>query len=484
MGEEDERREERSRSGRRDATRQMRRDAPVIEGKATEVSSPPIETAETPAFDSSKSHLDVPPTVVDEVITPPVTGESEPSTRADEFLTGGGSDPTAEFDRPAETMASDTTSIGGLGEPSLGEQGRPLVPALATVAFLVLLAAVIYLLYQVSNDRSQVADLQSRLAGLEARPSSDMTEISQRISTLESAQAQAHETLGSLSKRVDGFESTPFGTSAQLDKVEAQTGELKSAVAGVQSALAALPKPETDRIDAQIGKIDVHLGEVDQRVSALQNTVSAIPRVDLGPLTSKVDALESRLKPVEAEVNSSKSPQRVAERQAAPMAVTAQAIVAAIETGQAFPQEFKALQVLGADPSKLAPLQTVAASGAPGLQDLQAELAGLRDRIVAKGASPPTGSYLDRIMSGASQLVQVRPLGSIAGDTPSAIVARMSDDIGHDDLSMALAELQKLPETSRTVANGLADRIRLRLEAENAAKAIAANAIGAMAPRG
>ena len=84
-------------------------------------------------------------------------------------------------------------------------------------------------------------------------------------------------------------------------------------------------------------------------------------------------------------------------------------------------------------------------------------------------------------MAGASGLVQVRPLGSVVGDTPAAMVARMNDDIGNDDLAAALSEWHKLPEASQSASKALADRVKLRLDAEQAAKAIAANAIEAMA---
>ena len=109
------------------------------------------------------------------------------------------------------------------------------------------------------------------------------------------------------------------------------------------------------------------------------------------------------------------------------------------------------------------------------------KVAALRDQVSAQGAPTPTGSYLDRLMSGAATMVQVRPLGSVVGDSPPAVLARMDDDLARDDLAAALDEWQKLPESTRTSGKGLAERIRLRQAAQASARAIGASAIQAMA---
>lgn len=84
-------------------------------------------------------------------------------------------------------------------------------------------------------------------------------------------------------------------------------------------------------------------------------------------------------------------------------------------------------------------------------------------------------------MAGAATVVSVRPVGSVPGDAPSAIVARMDDELGRDELSSALADWQRLPDASRAVSKALAERIRLRQDAQGAARAIAEGAIKAMA---
>lgn len=481
MAEDEERRDGSKRSQRRDPARNTRRDPPLIEAEAQDV---------TPQSDPIPPASDAPPAPPDLAVPTPEGDVSRPE--------------------PEELFAPPEPAIAALDEepapathtteaPTQAETPRPRDPApepvrpetrspwgaLAALGFVVLAAGLLYLFYQLSSlppdTSAAVADLRTRLAAVEARPATGAAGLGDRLTKVEGAVNDVRAGVDALGKRVDTMTAEAASqpnTGAQVAELQTAVADLKTDIAGVKSNVASLPRPD-------VGRIETRIGDMDQRLAGLQTAVSGIPHIDLGPLTGKVDALESRLKPIEAEAEATRSPEQVAQRRAAPVAVTAQAISGAIDAGQAFPQEFHALQALGADPAKLAALQAVADNGAPSLRDLQAGLAEARDRIVTQGAAPASGSYMDRLVAGASNLVQVRPLGSVVGDTPAAVVARINEAIGNDDLAAALAEWHKLPESSQSAAKALAERIKLRLDAEQAARDIAANAIGAMAsPRG
>ena len=474
MAEDEERRDGSKRSGRRDPARNVRRDPPLIEGQAQDV-TPEVESSslghavsapEEPSVTegaalASEAHAA-------DVAHEPAAAAVEREPDASGF--------SADTFSPSETSSTATQASEPVRQESRSQWGT-----LAAIGFVVLAAGLLYLFYQISSlppdNSAAVTDLRTRLSALEARPPTSTAGLGDRITKVEGEIGNIQGGLDTLGKRVDGIAAA---ATAQPD-VAGKVAELQTNLNGVKSELtaltatvAAIPRPD-------MGHIETRIGDMDQRLSGLQSAVSGIPHVDLGPLTGKVDAIETRLKPIEAETEAARSPDQIAQRRAAPVAVTAQAITGAIEAGQAFPKEFRALQALGADPAKLAPLQAVADAGAPSLRDLQTSLAEAGDRIVARGAAPASGSYMDRLMAGASGLVQVRPLGSVVGDTPAAIVARMNDDIGNDDLAAVLTEWHKLPEASQSASKALADRVKLRLDAEQAAKAIAANAIEAMA---
>ncbi|MDX7950006.1 hypothetical protein P7D22_02295 [Lichenihabitans sp. Uapishka_5] len=478
MADDEERRQGMARPNRRDPARSGRRSPPVIDGSAEDVT--PAGEAMIPVSPEVEPSQDQSTPSPNEAVSPMPgdtigTSETPPDSHA--------------ASHPFTTPDPDATA--GASRFAASSSAMPAAPArsplalLSTIGVLILAAGLVYLWSQLTSippDQSAaVADLRSRLAAVENRPVSDAGAVADRVAKLEAAATATQSIETALGKRLDGVASAIAAQSdvpGQVAALRSAAAGLKTGLADVQTSVAAIPRPDVSRIESRFG-------EVDTRLNALQGTVSAIPHVDLGPITAKVDGMTSRLTPLESELAAASAPDRIAQRKAAPLAVTAQAIGDAIKSGQPFPQELRALQALQADPARMTPLAAVAEAGAPTLRDLQTGLDDLRGRIVAQGATPQSGSYVDRLMAGASSLVQVRPLGSVVGDTPSAVVSRMRDAIASDDLGAALDDWKLLPAASQEASKSLADRIRSRLDAERAARDIATTAIGAMgSPKG
>lgn len=368
-------------------------------------------------------------------------------------------------------------------------------PVLLGLLTLILLGAVSYLFYtmpdtgRLSATNDTLADLKSRVAALESHPTvPGLDALKQQIDASTRQLATLTSDLGAMKERVEALGSPAQGATGAGDvaptmaALSGKVADLDQGLGAVKATLAQA-KPDLSPITADIDGLQKH-------VAALETKVDSIPPVDLAPITARLDAVDGQLKPLVAEAQAAKSPDRVtaarengsaAESRAAPLAVTAQAVLRAIESGRPFPADLNVLQSLGAEATSLSQLQAVAEAGAPTTQDLRADLAGLRDRLLAQSAPTPSGSYMDRLMAGAATLVRVRPLGSVVGDAPAAVLARMDDDLARDDLASALAEWQKLPDAARSIAKSLADRVRLRQSAEDAARLIGADAIKAMA---
>ena len=376
--------------------------------------------------------------------------------------TGNAADP--------EARGSDPESPVGWTDARPERQPSALIPALLGLAVLLLFGAVLYL-YSALPDPSRTTAMETEL--------------------------------GSLRKQVAGLAERPqadlSGLTGRIDGTEADLKGMKAAAAALQSRIDALPTappaPNTDwkgPLDDLASKVAAAAQadkEAQQRNAALGDKLVAVD-AQASALKTSVENLDKRVAPIEAERVASKSADRVtearqngsaAETRAAPLAVTAQAVLRAVDAGQPFAADLAVLKTLGADPAALERLKDVADTGAPTTKDLRAALSTLRDQIVAEAAPAPSGSYMDRLMAGAATLVQVRPLGSVVGDAPAAVAARLDDDLARDDLAAALAEWQKLPEASRAAGKSLAERIRLRQSAQIAARTIGGDAIKAMA---
>lgn len=489
MAEDEDRREGTRRSGRRDPARNTRRDPPTIEGTAEDLTPVPDTVA------ASGDLMAAPPVESEHpnaVRPEPASAEPETLPETEPTLEATASSQAEAPGPAAETTAARETPTTTWADAPAPQASSSRWGALAALGFVILAAGILYLFYQLSSlppdNSASLADLRSRLAAIESRPATDNAGLADRVAKIEAALGKEtsdtsalRKDTDALGKKVDDLAAELTGQSkamAQVTALQAALSGLKTEIADVKATVAALPRPD-------IGRLESRLSDLDQRLGTLQGAVSAIPHIDLGPVTGRLDSIETRLKPIEAETAEARSPQQVAMRRAAPVALTAEAVSDAIQAGRPFPKDLEALRSLGVDAGKLAPLAPVADRGAPTLRDLQASLDGQRDRIVAQGTAPTSGSYMDRLMAGASSLVQVRPVGAVMGDSPSAIVSQMDDAIGRDDLTAALADWHKLPEASQSASKALADRIKLRLDAEQAANAIASDAIAAMAaPRG
>ncbi|HEY8581085.1 MAG TPA: hypothetical protein VIL72_14450, partial [Beijerinckiaceae bacterium] len=101
---------------------------------------------------------------------------------------------------------------------------------------------------------------------------------------------------------------------------------------------------------------------------------------------------------------------------------------------------------------------------------------------LAPKAEPPAGaSFLDRLRSSAAGLVQVRPVGEPSGETPADLVARIEAAVRRGAFADALRLWERLPETARADSAAWADRLRARLAAEDAARAIQSDAVARLA---
>lgn len=387
---------------------------------------------------------------------------------------------------PTDTLPSEVNDSPP-GHDAKAQRARTLVSltsALLGIAVLLLLAGVAYLFAtrpdpdrMAALDKS-VADLRAQVNALQARPApADIAPVTARIDANDQQLAALKSSVGTFQARLDALPPA----SAALTSAP-PSPEVEDKMTDVQHGLQGL-RADADQMKQQAA-------EVGTRLTALQTKVDAIQPTDLGPLTERLASVEARLTPLVAENEAAKNTLRVtesrqngsaAETRAAPLAVTAQAVLRAVDAGQPFGEDLKVLRGLGAESTTLEPLTSVADAGAPTTGELRAELDRLRQSLTSQKGAAPAGSYFDRLWAGATEVVQVRPLGSVVGDAPPAILARMDEALAKDDLAAALSEWGKLPETARTLGKSLADRIRLRQSAQEAARVVGANAIKAMA---
>jgi hypothetical protein len=279
--------------------------------------------------------------------------------------------------------------------------------------------------------------------------------------------------------------------SARLDKIQGalQARQADSALATRVAAAEAETKALGDTLAALNRRLDEiavtargALARADAASAAADASKKAaqtgVERGDLDALASRIAGLERAVKSLGDDV--ARRPASADDR-AARMTVAAEALRAVVERGAPYQAELAAMKSLGVEQSALAPLEPFAADGVPGNAALARELAALTPALLrASGAAPSDGSLLGRMEMSAQKLVRITPVDAPPGDDAAAVLARANAAAARGDLDAALADIARLPEAGRSLAEPWTKKAQARDGAIAAGRRIAADALAAL----
>ena len=122
----------------------------------------------------------------------------------------------------------------------------------------------------------------------------------------------------------------------------------------------------------------------------------------------------------------------------------------------------------------------MAAAGVPARTAMAAEFdAAAAAMLAADRTTDPDAGLLDKLMSSAQSLVQVRPVGEVTGAGVPAVVARMEVAIDKGNYAAALTEYETLPEAPKAAGADYAGKLRARLAADELMDKVLAAALKA-----
>ena len=262
------------------------------------------------------------------------------------------------------------------------------------------------------------------------------TALANRVATAEAEAKALGDTLAALNRRLDEIAVTARGALAHADAASAAADASKKA--------------------AQTG----------------------VERGDLDALANRIAGLERAVKSLGDDV--ARRPASADDR-AARMTVAAEALRAVVERGAPYQAELAAMKSLGVEQSALAPLEPFATDGIPGTAALARELAALTPALLrASGAAPSEGSLLGRMEMSAQKLVRITPVDAPPGDDVPAVLAHGNAAAARGDIEAALADIARLPEAARSLAEPWTKKAQARDSAIAAGRRIAADALAAL----
>ena len=394
-------------------------------------------------------------------------------------------------DRPHDpgVIEGELASAGAQREPQAAAgagRARPQRPgpgvlgllpgALAGLLAAALAIAAVYLVFFPKADLAEanaarLAALQGQLerTGADAqRQATAVSSVEKRVSALEALQpgralADLDKRVAALDNRIGALERTVAADAAKVgaasETAERSANAAKDLKAQVEAALARLPALET-----RLAKLE----------SAAEAPKAASP--DIADLGSRVGKLESAVAALKTETQVASEKASSTDHPAA-VTLVAGALRDRLAAGSPFPTELAALQTLGVDPAKLAPLKALV-GGAPTDRALAASFEAIAPKALAAAASPgePRDAW-DRFLAHIRGLVQVRDLVETTGDDPTALVSQIEAETRRGDLRAALAAFAKLPEPARRAAADWAAAAGARQQADEAVQSIREAAI-------
>lgn len=263
-------------------------------------------------------------------------------------------------------------------------------------------------------------------------------------------------------------------TSGDIAALSAEIDGLKQTVAKLAAAPAAAPDAtlaarvaalETAGNAAGGGASATGNGDADQKIAALSAEVTQL-KASLDQAAqnqASADAnVSKRLEDAEKKLSNPSQENAVAR------AIAAAALKAAIDRGGPFQPELDTFANVAADDPAVAALQAFAQTGIPSRADLIRQVSAVTTAIVASTEQDdPNQSWSDRLLTGAKSLVQVRPVGNVAGDSVDAIAARFEDKVKNGDLPGAVTEWNSLPDAAKSASAAFKQSLEARIHVED-----------------
>ncbi|OBZ94342.1 membrane protein [Pararhizobium polonicum] len=241
----------------------------------------------------------------------------------------------------------------------------------------------------------------------------------------------------------------------------------------IETRIAALEKSATEAgsgAAVDLSGLDAQIATLTGEIATLK---SALADARQSTETAKTE-LSARLDTAEKKIDEPASDVQLAR------AVAVTALKTAIDRGGPFLAELDALKSIAASDPAVTGLAGDAATGIAPRADLARAFPSVADAMLeATRHTDPNQGIFARLMDSASSAIRVRPVGSVAGEGPEAVVARIEDKLTNGDLKGASLEWAALPEPAKTAGADFKTKLDQRIRVEGLIDAAVAGAMTA-----
>lgn len=304
----------------------------------------------------------------------------------------------------------------------------------------------------------KVAD---RVAALEAQANSAETARAAQTATLEDLAKRAEALDGAVSeqaavltkardrfgrlettlKRIDETASSGGGDLAQFTALAGRITELGNTVEGRIAALEkarAETTPQGDALEAKAAQIGEALAALETRVSEVETAAaSATPGTEIAELSERIAKLEEELGQL-----GERQLKLGGEARSAGLAIAFANLSRAVTGAKAYEAELGAVKRLAPEGFDFSALDAHASTGVATRGTIARDFPNALRAALRADTSPRSDSLVDRLVSNARSIVQVRRTTPDEGEggAASAVLARMEGRLRAGDLEGAVSE--------------------------------------------
>ncbi|MCZ4091179.1 COG4223 family protein [Sinorhizobium psoraleae] len=255
------------------------------------------------------------------------------------------------------------------------------------------------------------------------------------------------------------------GLASEIQAIKTQIASQSAPAADIgplESRLAALEQaakqPGADGASApQITALEAEVANLTKEVATLK---ASLADAEQSAAAAKAE-LAGRIDQAEQKLNEPANDIQMAK------AVAVTALKTAIDRGGPFLAELDALRSIAPDDVTVKDLTEDAATGVATRTDLRAAFPQTADAMLDALDQPdPNEGIFARLVSSAMSGIRIRPVGSVEGDTPEAVIARIEDKLNNGDLKGASLEWGALPEPAKSTGADFKAKLDQRLRVE------------------
>ncbi|APG86112.1 hypothetical protein SAMCCGM7_Ch3395 [Sinorhizobium americanum CCGM7] len=246
--------------------------------------------------------------------------------------------------------------------------------------------------------------------------------------------------------------STATAAAVDLAPLESRLAALE------QAAPSAANAPDVTALQAEVANLTKEIAALKTELADARQSADTAK----AELAGRIDQAEQKLNAPVNDIEMAKA-----------IAVTA--LKTAIDRGGPFLAELDALRSIAPEDAAVKELAGDAKTGVATRTDLREAFPATATAMLDALHQPdPNEGFFARLYSSAMSGIRVRPIGSVEGDTPEAMIARIEDKLNNGDLKGASLEWEGLPDAAKAAGQDFKEKLDRRLRVETAISAAVA----------